>query len=137
MSQIVAKSPGLLLTQSNLWVPICWLTKASQELIPFVRGSSQCRFLRTEFDIALQPTVTEYASPPKFFEYKAMGKAIIAPDQEDIREVLSGEGNAVLMGDGGLKAAIQSLAGLEPSIASDARQRSWIDNAITILGVLT
>lgn len=40
------------------------------------------------FDIALQPAVTPYASPLKLFEYMALGKAIIAPDQENIREIL-------------------------------------------------
>lgn len=40
------------------------------------------------FDIALQPAVTPYASPLKLFEYMGMGKTIIAPDQENIREIL-------------------------------------------------
>ena len=40
------------------------------------------------FDIALQPAVVPYASPLKLFEYMAMGKAIIAPDEPNIREVL-------------------------------------------------
>lgn len=40
------------------------------------------------FDIALQPAVVAYASPLKLFEYMAMGRAIIAPDQPNIREYL-------------------------------------------------
>lgn len=48
------------------------------------------------FDIALQPGITEYASPLKLFEYMAMGKAIIAPDAPNIREVLTPEANAAL-----------------------------------------
>lgn len=40
------------------------------------------------FDIAVQPNVVDYASPLKLFEYMAMGKAIIAPDKANIREVL-------------------------------------------------
>jgi glycosyltransferase involved in cell wall biosynthesis len=40
------------------------------------------------FDIALQPRVVAYASPLKLFEYMAAGKAIVAPDQPNIREVL-------------------------------------------------
>ena len=31
------------------------------------------------FDLALQPDVTDYASPIKLFEYMAMGKGVIAP----------------------------------------------------------
>ena len=39
-------------------------------------------------DVTVQPNVTDYASPIKLFEYLAMGKAVIAPDKPNIREVL-------------------------------------------------
>ena len=42
-----------------------------------------------QFDIALQPDVTAYASPLKMFEYMAVGSIIIAPDSPNIREILS------------------------------------------------
>jgi glycosyltransferase involved in cell wall biosynthesis len=42
-----------------------------------------------QFDIALQPDVTDYASPLKIFEYMAVGSLIIAPDCPNIREILS------------------------------------------------
>lgn len=42
-----------------------------------------------QFDIALQPDVTDYASPLKMFEYMAVGSIIIAPDCPNIREILS------------------------------------------------
>ena len=48
------------------------------------------------FDIALQPAATEYASPLKLFEYLQAGRAIVAPDQPNIREILTGERNALL-----------------------------------------
>lgn len=48
------------------------------------------------FDIALQPAVTEYASPLKLFEYMALSKAIIAPDAPNIRETLSDSEEALL-----------------------------------------
>ncbi len=48
------------------------------------------------FDIALQPRVTSYASPLKLFEYMAAGKAIIAPAQDNIREVLEDTRDALL-----------------------------------------
>jgi glycosyltransferase involved in cell wall biosynthesis len=48
------------------------------------------------FDIALQPAVVDYASPLKLFEYLALGKAIVAPGQPNIREILSHEKNALL-----------------------------------------
>ena len=48
------------------------------------------------FDIALQPDVTDYASPLKLFEYMALGRAIIAPDKENIKEILIDRENALL-----------------------------------------
>ncbi|WP_189044288.1 glycosyltransferase family 4 protein [Aliidongia dinghuensis] len=48
------------------------------------------------FDIALQPAATEYASPLKLFEYLQAGRAIVAPDQSNIREILTHDRNALL-----------------------------------------
>ncbi|MCI5043769.1 MAG: glycosyltransferase family 4 protein [Aquisalinus sp.] len=48
------------------------------------------------FDIALQPRVTSYASPLKLFEYMAASKAIVAPAQDNIREVLDDSRDALL-----------------------------------------
>jgi glycosyltransferase involved in cell wall biosynthesis len=42
-----------------------------------------------QFDIALQPDVTAYASPLKMFEYMAVGSLIVAPDYPNIREILN------------------------------------------------
>ncbi len=41
------------------------------------------------FDIALQPDVTDYASPIKMFEYISMGKGVVAPRKDNITEILS------------------------------------------------
>ncbi len=68
--------------------------------------------LVAEFDIALQPKVTEYASPLKIFDYMAAGRAIVAPDQPNIREILE-DGKTALLFDpsaqDGLWAAIARL----------------------------
>lgn len=48
------------------------------------------------FDVALQPHVVAYASPLKLFEYMALGRAILAPDTPNIREVLIDEHDALL-----------------------------------------
>jgi glycosyltransferase involved in cell wall biosynthesis len=48
------------------------------------------------FDIALQPAVVPYASPLKLFEYLALAKAIVAPRQPNIEEVLTDGDNALL-----------------------------------------
>lgn len=53
------------------------------------------------FDVALQPAVVEYASPLKLFEYMAAAKPILAPDVQNIREVLSGGEDAILFGRDG------------------------------------
>jgi glycosyltransferase involved in cell wall biosynthesis len=50
------------------------------------------------YDIALQPKCVEYASPLKLFEYMALGKAIAAPDQPNIREILN-DGESALLFD--------------------------------------
>ncbi|MGR5237524.1 glycosyltransferase family 4 protein [Vibrio alfacsensis] len=49
-----------------------------------------------QIDIALQPAVTPWASPLKLIEYLAKGKAIVAPDTENIRELLCDNQNALL-----------------------------------------
>lgn len=48
------------------------------------------------FDLALQPDVTPYASPLKLFEYMALGKAILAPDMDNIKEILTANKDALL-----------------------------------------
>jgi glycosyltransferase involved in cell wall biosynthesis len=49
-----------------------------------------------DFDIALQPSATPYASPLKIFDYMAAGCAIVAPDQPNIREILAHRETALL-----------------------------------------
>jgi glycosyltransferase involved in cell wall biosynthesis len=52
------------------------------------------------FDLALQPDVTDYASPIKIFEYMSMGKGVIAPNKDNIREIVkSGYGGLFRAGD--------------------------------------
>lgn len=73
------------------------------------------------FDIALQPAVVPYASPLKLFEYLALAKAIVAPRQPNIEEVLEDGRNALLFDPAepqGLETLLARLAN-EP----DLRQR--------------
>jgi glycosyltransferase involved in cell wall biosynthesis len=49
-----------------------------------------------DFDIALQPSATPYASPLKIFDYMAAGCAIVGPDQPNIREILTHAKTALL-----------------------------------------
>jgi glycosyltransferase involved in cell wall biosynthesis len=93
------------------------------------------------FDIALQPKSVEYASPLKLFEYMALGKAIIAPDQPNIREVLQPGISGLLfdpMRPASLTTAITRLAAdgaLRASLGAEARKTiaardyTWTGNA--------
>jgi glycosyltransferase involved in cell wall biosynthesis len=50
------------------------------------------------FDIALQPAAVAYACPLKVVEYMAAGRAIVAPDQPNLRELLD-DGRTALLFD--------------------------------------
>lgn len=92
------------------------------------------------FDIALQPDVVAYASPLKLFEYMALGKAVIAPATENIREVLDGS-NAILFDPAdptAFRAAMERLAhdtALRQRLGAAARETvltrdlTWLGNA--------
>jgi glycosyltransferase involved in cell wall biosynthesis len=79
------------------------------------------------FDIAMQPKATPYASPLKLFEYMALGRAILAPNQPNLREVLRHEDNALLFttDDGeGMRAGLRRLvtdAALRTKLGAAAR----------------
>ncbi|MFL1463380.1 glycosyltransferase family 4 protein [Roseococcus sp. DSY-14] len=100
------------------------------------------------FDIALQPAAVPYASPLKVFEYMAAGRAIVAPDQPNLREVLA-DGRTALLFDpaapGALWAAIGRLAadaGLRARLGAAARAEvlardlTWAGNARRVVALL-
>ncbi|HET9147544.1 MAG TPA: glycosyltransferase, partial [Acetobacteraceae bacterium] len=93
------------------------------------------------FDIALQPRSVDYASPLKLFEYMAAGCAIVAPDQPNIREILT-HGRTALLFDpdepGALWQAVARLAddaelrerlGRAARAEIEARDLTWDGNA--------
>lgn len=93
------------------------------------------------FDIALQTALVPYASPLCLFEYMAMGKAILAPDQPNHHEVLV-RGVDCDMYDpndpGGVEARLDALIddaarrqslGHAARIALQQRQYVWRGNA--------
>lgn len=83
-------------------------------------------------DIALQPAVVPYASPLKMLEYMATGKAIVAPAQDNIKELLADNENALLFEKDNKEAfisCIQTLASnaeLRVSLSKEAKKS--IDN---------
>jgi glycosyltransferase involved in cell wall biosynthesis len=99
------------------------------------------------FDIALQPAANPYASPLKLFEYMALKRAIVAPDQPNIREVLTNEEDALLFDPDDpseFSAAIGRLSedsGLRERLAvagaTTLRERdlSWRQNASRVLAL--
>jgi glycosyltransferase involved in cell wall biosynthesis len=116
------------------------------ELVRFV-GIQQRQSIQTlirEFDIALQPKAVAYASPLKIFEYMACGRAIVAPDQPNIREILTHGETAILFDPdepGALWRAIRLLAadpklrerlGRAARYAVDRYDYTWQGNAAKI-----
>ena len=72
------------------------------------------RWLAT-FDVAVQPDVVGYASPLKLVEYMAAGRAIVAPDRPNIRELLTDGVDALLV---------------QPEQLADALDRLLLDDAL-------
>lgn len=77
------------------------------------------------FDIALQPASVPYASPLKVFEYMAAGRAIVAPDQPNIREVLE-HGRTALLFDPARPEAMWEAIGI---LAADPALRARLGTA--------
>ncbi|MGK7861149.1 glycosyltransferase family 4 protein [Falsiroseomonas sp. E2-1-a4] len=99
------------------------------------------------FDIALQPAAVPYASPLKVFEYMAAARAIVAPDQPNLREVLQ-DGETALLFDpaepGGFWGAVSRLAQdatLRQRLGEAARAQilsrdlTWAGNARRVVAI--
>lgn len=99
------------------------------------------------FDIAVLPGLTPYSSPLKLFEYLQLGRAIVAPDTENIREILTDGQDAVLFdtaADGALEAAMLRLCG-DPALRNrlgnaarstiTTRSLTWNHNAQRVVAI--
>jgi glycosyltransferase involved in cell wall biosynthesis len=99
------------------------------------------------FDIAVLPGLTSYSSPLKLFEYLQLGRAIVAPDTENICEVLTHGRDALLFDpaeEGALERALLRLctdATLRAELGCSARQTisskslTWSSNAKRVVAV--
>ena len=81
--------------------------------------------LVASIDIALQPSVTPYASPLKLFEYMASARAIVAPATANIREIIEDGVDGILFTpDSG-----ESMAEAVGRLAADPDLRARLGNA--------
>lgn len=96
-------------------------------------------------DIAVLPSIPVYASPMKLFEYMAMGKAVLVPDQPNLHEVIvAGQNGMFIPKDdpNGFARAVTELAmnaALQQKISQGALatiqqgKYFWTENARRVL----
>jgi glycosyltransferase involved in cell wall biosynthesis len=99
------------------------------------------------FDVALQPAVTAYASPLKLMEYLILGKAVVAPKEPNLLEVLTDGDNACMFDaadPNGLPAALTTVCedtALRERLADGARRTierldlTWDGNARRVVAL--
>ncbi len=88
------------------------------------------------FDIAVLPGLTPYSSPLKLFEYLQLGRAVVAPDTANIREILTDGQDGLLFDpdrDGAMEAALLRLCE-DPELRRRLGQqapRTIVDRSLT------
>ncbi len=98
-------------------------------------------------DIAVQPAANEYCCPMKIFEYMALGKAIVAPRQANILDILTDKEAAFFLSNNGedlgramgalvADAALRQRLAAASSKALRERSYSWITNAERVIEAL-
>ncbi len=99
------------------------------------------------FDIAVLPGVTPYSSPLKLFEYLRLGRAIVAPDSDNIREILTDGQDALLFDPATPESMEASLLRLctDPVLRErlsrsaprtiESRQLTWVHNAQRVIEI--
>jgi glycosyltransferase involved in cell wall biosynthesis len=119
---------------------------ADQLIITGIVGRDDVTWHMARFDIAVLPDVTPYSSPLKLFEYLQLGCAIVAPDMENIREILTEGHDALLFAKapGALETALLTLCAddaLRARLGAAARQTitrkslTWVNSAERVVAV--
>jgi glycosyltransferase involved in cell wall biosynthesis len=115
-----------------------WLARRAAELgladrvlLLGARRHDEMPDLLGAFDVALMPGIPRYASPLKLFEYMAVGLPVVAPNQENLREILQDRENALLFTPGDADALAAVLAELGAN--EDLRRRLGACARATVL----
>lgn len=113
------------------------------------RAAASLPDILAALDVAVLPSSTAYASPLKLVEYMAAGLAIAAPDQANIRELLTDGSSALLVEPGDCAALARALdrlavdADLRRSLGQAARRTveerelTWRANARRVIAAVT
>ena len=98
-------------------------------------------------DIAVSPRATFYASPMKILEYMAMGKPVIAPDMENIRDIITHQKDGVLFRPEDSDKLAEGLRSLIADVTLRSRlglvarkkietERTWEHNARAVIDLI-
>lgn len=149
-SEVLRSQAQLLLAGDGPAIPE--LRHTAQELgvadrVSFLGAVAHDRVpaLLSAMDCVVLPHAVEYASPLKLFEYMAAGRAIVAPRQDNLLEILSEGENALCFEPGdttGLRQTLERLVGapelrdqLGKAAAASLRSKglTWRSNASRIV----
>ena len=87
-------------------------------------------------DIAVQPAANEYCCPMKILEYMALAKPIVAPRQENIREILREDAEARFFTPGDVQSMAEALRAVARDTNMARRMGERARAAITERGYL-
>jgi glycosyltransferase involved in cell wall biosynthesis len=105
---------------------------ADRVLLLGARPHEEMPSLLAALDVALLPGIPCYASPLKLYEYMAVGLPVVAPDQENLREVLRHRENALLFAPDSCEALTAALMELKDD--PDLRRRLGANARAAVLG---
>lgn len=97
-------------------------------------------------DIAIMPATNSYGNPMKLYDYLALGKAIVAPDQPTITEIVTDGETALLFAPENIPAMAQTLerlirdealrTRLGAQAAAAAPQHTWLQRGEQLFAAL-
>jgi glycosyltransferase involved in cell wall biosynthesis len=97
-------------------------------------------------DITVMPATNEYGNPMKVYEYMAVGRPVVAPDQETITEIITHDKDGYLF----MRENVDAMAGALQALVEDkalrerlgreashlAAQHTWVKRAETLQAAL-